>query len=95
MSRDVGRSSDWTRGLTPEQVATIRRIRDQFNCGKVGAGTVGWTVYQIGTTIPALYAELRHYLFSGSVARWVIEKDGTVSRSNDLGARGRLLQEEW
>jgi len=44
------------------------------------------------STGKASYMELRHYLIGGKIARWVIEKDGTISAHNDEGLSRVLIE---
>ena len=89
-----GHGSTWAYGLSPEQVATVRRTRLDFNGSRSGYqhhGADGWKVYMQPTTLPARYLELRHYQADGVVSVWVIERDGTISdHYNRDGADLRL-----
>lgn len=86
----MNRVSPWSRTLTPAQTETISRIRLEANGGRKATGSDGWRVYMIPTIGPAEYVELRHYLTEGRVARWAVEKDGTVSADNDRGELSKL-----
>lgn len=82
----------WHHTLNREQIAAVRRIRLQTS-GGMGylQGPDGWTVFMEPTTGLARYLELRHYLKDGRLARWVIERDGTVSAHNDRGTLRELV----
>jgi len=54
-------------------------------------GADGWALYRVPSTGPARYVELRHYLLTGSIARWAIEPDGRVSAHNDQGRDRKLI----
>lgn len=83
----------WCQTLTREQIETIKRIRFEVGGGHgYTRGADGWTVYLVPTTLPARYCELRHHLIEGGIARWVIERDGSVSSDNDRGALSALRE---
>lgn len=80
--------ANWSKTLNPAQTAAVNRIRDEHNSyAHAASGSDGWTVYLMPSLSTPVYLELRHYLTEGGVARWVIERDGSVSAHND---RGRL-----
>ncbi len=75
----------WARFLAAEQRAAVVAIRLKHNGRRPQTGSEEWTVYLMPSTQPATYCELRHYLTDGRVARWVIERNGSVSADNDRG----------
>lgn len=81
----------WTYNLTSEQVKAVSSIRHHHNGGREKTTSDGWKIYVQPTTLPARYLELRHYMTSGAIARWVIERDGRVSATNDLGFKRTLV----
>ena len=88
----MSRGRQWGRTLTPEQRKTVNALRDLYSSRRNhrSKGGEGWTVYMMPSTQPATYLELRHRLMDGHVARWVIERDGTVSAHNSLGTLRRM-----
>jgi hypothetical protein len=85
----------WALTLNREQRRAIRVLRRRHSqVGQKNAKTDGWFAYIQPTTGPAKYLELRHYLLGGGVARWVIERDGTVSATNNLGVSPNLVPTE-
>jgi len=90
----AGVRSNWARSLTLEQRQTVKEIRRSHNAGglKGHNGSEGWRVYMMPTTGPAKYVELRHYMTEGRIARWVVERDGSVSADNDRGMRSEFQE---
>lgn len=80
-------NGSWAMGLNHAQRATVSRLRNELSGGFNirHQGSDGWSVYLMPTTGPAKYLELRHYMTGGGLARWVIERDGSVSATNELG----------
>jgi hypothetical protein len=68
----------WQHGLTAEQITAVKSIQESFASGSP------WSLYREPTIGDPQYVELRCY-FGRLMHRWVLGKDGTVTRRATTG----------
>lgn len=81
---------DWAKYVTQEQKDTIRQIRRSCAGAHKPDNSDGWSLYGRPSVGQLTYCELRHYMGEGHIAKWVIERDGTVSATNRQGRLSEL-----